>query len=51
MANVHQAFNGTDGTQDPDAQGLLAVDGFHPNDAGHKVIADQLGALGYQPLH
>jgi lysophospholipase L1-like esterase len=50
VANVHQAFNGADGTQDPGAQGLLAADGFHPNDAGHKVIADQLRALGYAPL-
>ncbi len=41
-AAVHQAFNGTDGTQDPSAQRLIAPDGFHPNDAGHKVTADQL---------
>jgi lysophospholipase L1-like esterase len=51
VANVHQAFNGADGTTDPGTLGLIAVDGFHPNDAGHKVIADQLRALGYQPLH
>ena len=51
IANVHQAFNGADGTTDPGTLGLLAVDGFHPNDAGHKVIADQLRVLGYQPLH
>ncbi len=51
VANVHQAFNGADGTTDPGSLGLLAVDGFHPNDAGHKIIADQLRALGYQPLH
>lgn len=51
VANVHQAFNGADGTTDPGTLGLLAVDGFHPNDAGHKVIADQLRALGYAPLH
>jgi len=51
VANVHQAFNGADGRTDAGAQGLLAADGFHPNDAGHKVIADQLRALGYQPLH
>ena len=51
VANVHQAFNGADGTQDPIAQGLIAADGLHPNDAGHKVIADQLRALGYAPLH
>jgi lysophospholipase L1-like esterase len=51
IANVHQAFNGADGTTDPATLGLLAADNFHPNDAGHKVIADQLRALGYQPLH
>ncbi len=51
VAAVHQAFNGTDGTQDPGAQGLIAADGFHPNDAGHKVIADQFRVLGYAPLH
>jgi lysophospholipase L1-like esterase len=51
VANVHQAFNGADGRSDPNTQGLLAVDGFHPNDAGHKVIADQLRALAYAPLH
>jgi lysophospholipase L1-like esterase len=51
VANVHQAFNGADGTTDPNTVGLLAVDGFHPNDAGHKVIADQLRALAYAPLH
>lgn len=51
VAEVHTAFNGADGMKDPGAQGLLAVDGFHPNDAGHKVIADQLRALAYAPLH
>lgn len=51
VAAVHQAFNGADGTQDPGMLGLIADDGFHPNDAGHKVIADQLRTLGYAPLH
>ena len=50
VAAVHQAFNGADGTQDPGTLGLIAADGFHPNDAGHKVIADQLRMLGYAPL-
>lgn len=50
VANVHQAFNGADGKQDAGAQGLLGIDGFHPNDAGHKIIADQLRSLGYAPL-
>jgi lysophospholipase L1-like esterase len=51
VANVHQAFNGADGRTDPSTLGLISVDGFHPNDAGHKVIADQLRALAYAPLH
>lgn len=50
VANVHQAFNGADGKQDAGAHGLLGVDGFHPNDAGHKLVADQLRLLGYAPL-
>ena len=51
VAAVHQAFNGAAGTQDPGAVGLIAADGFHPNDAGHKVIADQLRIQAYAPLH
>jgi lysophospholipase L1-like esterase len=51
VADVHQAFNGADGTTDPGTLGLIAVDGFHPNDAGHKLIADQLRLLQYAPLH
>ena len=50
VANVHQAYDGADGTEDPGAQGLIAVDCFHPNDAGHKLIADQLRALGLRTL-
>ncbi len=51
VAAVHLAFNGADGTQDPVAAGLIASDGFYPNDAGHKVIVDQLRTLQYAPLH
>ena len=51
VAAVHLAFNGTAGTQDPIAAGLIASDGFHPNDVGHKAIADQLRMLAYAPLH
>ena len=51
VAAVHQAFNGADGKTDPGTLGLIAADGFHPNDAGHKVIADQLRTLAYAPLH
>ncbi len=50
MAQVHLVFNGPNGDQDAGAQGLLAIDGIHPNDAGHALIAQQLRALGYGPL-
>ncbi len=50
MAQVHLAFNGPNGDQDPVAKGLIAPDGIHPDDAGHKLIADTLRALGYAPL-
>ncbi len=50
MAQVHLAFNGPSGQDDPITKGLLTVDGIHPNDAGHKLIADLLRALGYAPL-
>jgi lysophospholipase L1-like esterase len=50
MAQVHLAFNGPNGDQDPVAKGLITLDGIHPNDNGHKVIADALRASGYGPL-
>ena len=30
VADVQQAYNGADGTEDPGGQGLIAVDCFHP---------------------
>jgi lysophospholipase L1-like esterase len=42
MAQVHLAFNGPNGDLDPVALGLIAIDGIHPNDTGHKVMADAL---------
>jgi lysophospholipase L1-like esterase len=50
FAQVHQAFNGSSGNQDAAAAGLISIDGVHPNDNGHKVIADLLRRLGYAPL-
>ncbi|MDO8496244.1 MAG: GDSL-type esterase/lipase family protein [bacterium] len=47
VAKVYLTFNGVNGDEDPITKGYLATDGFHPNDAGHKVIADLLRALGY----
>jgi lysophospholipase L1-like esterase len=50
MARVYQAFNGPNGDEDPVMKGYMSIDGIHPNDAGHKVIADLLRDLGYAPL-
>lgn len=47
---VYDAFNGPNHDVDPGDKGWIFVDGLHPNDTGHKVIADQLRALGYSPL-
>lgn len=49
-AKVYAAFNGPNGDIDPHSKGYLAFDGLHPNDTGHKVIADLLRGLGYAPL-
>ncbi len=50
VAQVHTAFNGAAGDEDPIAKGYIALDGVHPNDNGHKVIADAFRTLGYAPL-
>jgi lysophospholipase L1-like esterase len=50
-AKVYRKFNGACGCQDPRGKGYIAADGLHPNDKGHKAIADLFRALKYQPLH
>lgn len=50
VAQVHNAFNGPSGNQDPAASGYLASDGLHPNDVGHEIIAQAFRSLGYAPL-
>lgn len=50
MVRVYEAFNGPNGDEDPVMKGYISVDGIHPNDAGHKVIADLFRGLGYAPL-
>jgi lysophospholipase L1-like esterase len=50
FAQVHAAFNGANGDEDPIAKGLIGSDGLHPTDAGHQLIADLLRGLGYAPL-
>ena len=49
-ARVYQAFNGDNGDVDPARLRYLSLDGLHPNDTGHKVIADLLRNLGYAPV-
>jgi lysophospholipase L1-like esterase len=48
-APVYLAFNGTFGDEDPRSKGYLRVDGLHPNNTGHRIIAGQLRLLGYAP--
>ncbi len=43
LGRVYRSFNGANGTIDPGLTfGLIAADLFHPNDAGHAIIADRL---------
>jgi lysophospholipase L1-like esterase len=49
-ARVYRAFNGSSGDIDPEALGYISFDGLHPNDRGHRVMAEQLRILRYLPL-
>jgi lysophospholipase L1-like esterase len=49
-APVYLTFNGTLGDEDPKYKGYLSFDGLHPNNTGHRIIADELRKLGYLPL-
>ncbi len=49
-ADVYTAFNGPDGSESPAAKGLLWADGFHPSEAGQRLIAATVRDLGYEPL-
>lgn len=49
-ADVALAFNGPNSDEDPELKGYISSDGLHPNDTGHKVMADLLRELGYAPL-
>ncbi|WP_288048938.1 isochorismatase family protein [Nocardia sp.] len=44
------AFNGPNHDQDPGDKGYIFLDGLHPNDTGHRVIAEHFRSLGYDPL-
>ncbi|HEY2174820.1 MAG TPA: SGNH/GDSL hydrolase family protein [Mycobacteriales bacterium] len=46
--DIYTPFKGKDG--DIDDTALLAPDGDHPSQAGHRVIAKALAAAGYSPL-
>jgi lysophospholipase L1-like esterase len=49
-APVYEAFNGPAGDEDPGDKGLIAFNAFHPNAAGHALIASLLRELGYVPI-
>jgi lysophospholipase L1-like esterase len=52
-ARVYRAFNGANGDEDAGDKGYISAfdpSGVHPNDTGHRVIADLFRALGYFPL-
>jgi lysophospholipase L1-like esterase len=49
-ARVYLAFNGTNADEDPKSKGYLSFDGMHPNNTGHRIMADELRKLGYAPL-
>jgi lysophospholipase L1-like esterase len=52
-ARVYRAFNGANGDEDAGDKGYISAfdpSGVHPNETGHRVIADLFRALGYFPL-
>lgn len=51
VATVHDAFHGPDGTGDPNDAFLISVDGLHPSNAGHELIAQELLALDVDWAH
>ncbi len=51
VANVHQAYNGVGGLDDPIVKGYILQDNVHPTNLGFQVIADQFRSLGYAPLN
>ena len=48
-ADLYGAFN-AEGEESPAARGLLAWDGFHPSEAGQRLIAETVVSLGFEPL-
>jgi hypothetical protein len=50
IANIFDAWNGLDHTEDPVANGYTQEDNIHPNELGATVIAQVLRDLGYEPI-
>ena len=50
VAQVHNAFNGPLGDDDPLAKGYLDAGGKHSSEEGMRVIAEQFRSLGYAPV-
>jgi len=46
-ASMFAAFNGPDGTDNPQDRGLIGTDGVHPSEAGAVLIAELIHDLGY----
>ena len=47
VAHVFDALMGPDGLDDPQEKGLMLDDQEHPNEAGARLMADLVDALGY----
>jgi lysophospholipase L1-like esterase len=47
VAEVFRAFHGDDGLGLPADAGLISVDGLHPSNEGHRLIADTLLLVAY----
>ncbi|PUB11104.1 SGNH/GDSL hydrolase family protein [Yoonia sediminilitoris] len=50
VAQVHEAFNGPLGDDDPAEKGYLDFDGKHSSEEGMQAIAEQFRSLGYERL-
>lgn len=50
VANVFDAWNGPDHTEDPNDKGFTQADKIHPNEAGATVIAELLRDFGYEAV-
>ena len=51
IANVYDAFNGSEHNDDPVEKGLIRSDGTHTSEAGVKIIVQLLQDLGYEPVN